>query len=646
MSQSIVIIGSGMLADQVHEELCGQYSLSRAAKVSEAVLDQPALALVLHDSWIPGEHRKAEEVFRSSGIPWLRGFVAFGEACIGPLVQSDQEGCSECADQRRFMAGSNRKEHFQLKEYMMDHPQRESDPWASTLGLKQASLLIQEEVHRILAGENSRTFEHVFLLHLNTLRLSSHLVLPDPYCPVCGNLPKDTAEGATIHLKPSPKASLQSFRCRSLEELEKILGRNYIDHRTGLLNQKHYDLTSPFADTVVNLPLLTGNELCAGRTHSYVQSEQGAILEGLERYCGYAPKGKRTTIYAPYAEVADHALNPKAVGVHTEEQYNRPHFPFQPLTPDRSIDWVWGYSLTQERPLLVPETFAYYSLGCGGGFVYETSNGCALGGSLEEAILYGIFEIVERDSFLMTWYGRLPLPCLDPASINDQEFQLMIERLRTVAGYEVRLYNSTTENGIPSVWAIAKSTKSTGMNVVCAAGAHIDPMRAVKGAVQEIAGMLLNLDEKLEHNREKYVSMYHDSYLVRQMEDHSMLYGLKETEERLSFLLDQPAVRRFDEEFASPNQHPDLLDDLKDILNIFQGLQMEVIVVDQTSPELKRNRLHCVKVIIPGMIPMTFGHHLTRLKGLDRVLNVPAKLGYTKKPLNMSDLNPYPHPFP
>ncbi|MDN4525054.1 TOMM precursor leader peptide-binding protein [Fictibacillus fluitans] len=646
MSQSIVIIGSGMLAEQVCGELNGHYPLSRANTVEEADLDQQALALVLHDSWVPAEHRKADEVFRSSGIPWLRGYVAFGEACIGPLVQPDQEGCSDCADQRLFMAGSNRREHFQLKEYMIDHPQKENDPWASTLGLKQASLLIQEEVHRIMTGEESPTDEHVFLLHLNTLRLSRHHVLPDPYCPVCGNLPEDTAERATIQLKPSPKTSTNSFRCRSLGELEKVLGRSYVDPRTGLLNQKHYDLTSPFADTVVNLPLLTGNELCAGRTQSYIQSEQGAILEGLERYCGYASKGKRTMVYAPYSEVEDQALDPESVGLHTEEQYNRPHFPFQPLTPERSIHWVWGYSLTQERPLLVPETFAYYSLGCGGGFVYETSNGCALGGSLEEAILYGIFEIVERDSFLMTWYGQLPLPCFDPASIDDKEFRLMIERIRTVAGYEVSLYNSTTENNIPSVWAIAKSTKSTGMNVICAAGAHIDPMRAVKGAVQEIAGMLLNLDEKLEHNREKYVNMYHDSYLVQQMEDHSMLFGLKETEERLSFLLDQPPVNRFDEAFEPPRQQPDLLDDLKDILSIFRRLQLEVIVVDQTSPELKRNGLHCVKVIIPGMIPMTFGHHLTRLKGLDRVLNVPAKLGYAKKPLNVSDLNPYPHPFP
>jgi ribosomal protein S12 methylthiotransferase accessory factor len=53
-----------------------------------------------------------------------------------------------------------------------------------------------------------------------------------------------------------------------------------------------------------------------------------------------------------------------------------------------------------------------------------------------------------------------------------------------------------------------------------------------------------------------------------------------------------------------------------------------------------------VKVLIPGMLPMTFGHHLTRLKGLERVLNVPAELGYADGPLTFEQLNQKPHPFP
>lgn len=92
--------------------------------------------------------------------------------------------------------------------------------------------------------------------------------------------------------------------------------------------------------------------------------------------------------------------------------------------------------------------------------------------------------------------------------------------------------------------------------------------------------------------------------------------------------------------------HADLTDDLKGLLQAFRRLNLDVIVVDQTSPEILRNGLYCVKVLIPGMLPMTFGYHLTRVTGLERVLRVPAELGFAKQPLTPEQLNPHPHPFP
>ena len=166
--------------------------------------------------------------------------------------------------------------------------------------------------------------------------------------------------------------------------------------------------------------------------------------------------------------------------LHESEQYEKPHFPFKKFHPDAPMDWVWGYSFLQERPILVPELLAYYSLGCGEGFVYETSNGCALGGSLEEAIFHAIMEVVERDSFLLTWYAKLPLPRLDLRSANDKELQLMVDRIQEVAGYDLYFYNSTMEHGIPSVWAIAKNRRSKGVNLICAAGANPDPIKGRK----------------------------------------------------------------------------------------------------------------------------------------------------------------------
>lgn len=648
MSAVVTIIGSGQLADFVSDELSPRYETIRRTDGQTAILEETDMVLLLHDTWRPALHRETGKALQRLGVPWLRGFVAFGEGVIGPLVRPGRPGCSLCADTRRHMAGRDRREMWELQQkWEKDEGRTGIDAWSSRTGLRQMALILADAVHNVLQGGQSRWEERIYLIHLKTLRSSSHFFLPDPLCPLCSQPPDDSEEGARVSLLPRPKPHPDSYRCRSLNELKDRLRNDYLDHRSGFLNGTMRDLVSPFADASVNLPLFADNEGCAGRTHSYEISELTAILEGLERYCGMTPRGKRTVVRGSFRQLEGQALDPVKVGLYSEEQYKRPGFPMRPFDPDQPLDWVWGYSFMQERPLLVPESLAYYSSGCGERFVHETSNGCALGGSLEEAVLYGLLEVVERDSFLMTWYARLPLPRLDPYSAGDPELSLMIDRLQAVTDYDVYLYNSTMEHGIPSVWAIAKNRTGKGGNLVCAAGAHPDPVRAMKGSIHELAGMLLTLGDKFEENRERYIPMLQDPFLVRDMEDHSMLYSLPEAEPRLHFLLDnRETPRTVKEEFKPVPRHADLTQDLREILDNFRRLKLEVIVVDQTAPELARNGLSCVKVLVPGMLPMTFGHSLARLTGLDRLWRVPVQLGHAEQPLTPEQLNPYPHPFP
>lgn len=649
MSIVIAVVGEGQLSELAYGELerLSGCEMVRRTGLDEMLPEGTGLVVVLHDGWSPAFRHKAEMAMRKAGLPWLPGFVAFGEGVIGPLIRPDTPGCSRCADTRRLTAGRDRKEMRALQERLTERGEVFADSWASRTGLMHMSLLLAEEVRAALYGNLDGREGRVQLVDLNTLRSSRHFFLPDPLCPICGSLPDDSPDLARVTLGPSPKTSRDSYRCRSMEELEQFLARDYMDSRTGLLNGKMRDLTSTFADASVNLPLFAQDEATAGRTHSYARSELTAMLESLERYCGLSPRGKRPVVRSSYLHVQQQALNPLSVGVHAEEQYARQHFPFQPYHPERPLDWVWGYSFMQERPILVPELLAYYSMGCGDGFVFETSNGCALGGSLEEAIFYAILEVLERDSFLLTWYAQLPLSPLDPYSVNDPELHMMIHRLEAVAGYEVKLYNSTMEHGIPSVWSIAKNKRSRGVNLICAAGAHPDPVRAAKSSIHELSGMLLVFDDKLEQNREDYERMLHDPYRVRQMEDHSMLYALPQAEERLRFLLDDNRpMQTFEEAFKPTTPHADLTDDLKDIVHALRKVQLDVVVVEQTTPELARNGLHCVKALIPGTLPMTFGYHLTRLTGLERVFHVPQQLGFVERALTKDQINPHPHPFP
>jgi ribosomal protein S12 methylthiotransferase accessory factor len=647
MSALVLVVGEGLLADYTCRQLSNQFQVVQKPDFKEGVSKSIDLVLVLDDAWYPSKHQHAEKIMQPTGIPWIRGFVSFGEGIIGPLVKGSSPGCSNCADIRRIMAGRERTEMFDVRNKLKERKEEYSDAWATNSGLLQMSFLVAEAVQKVLQGQQSNLQEGILLINLKTHNSSRHSFLPDPLCSICGNLPDDTSKDALISLKPSLKISMDHYRCRPMDDLIKVLTKDYLDQKTGFMNSKMKDLVPPFADVIVNLPLLVGDEGVAGRTHSYIISESTAILEGLERYCGLAAHGKRTVVYDSYRNLESNALNPVKVGVHTQEQYAQPGFPFQPFNPDRLMNWVWGYSFLDERPTLVPELLAYYSLGCGDGFVYETSNGCALGGSLEEAIFHGIMEVVERDSFLMTWYAQLSLPRLDPYSANDQELQLMIERVRAVAGYDINFYNSTMENGIPSILAIAKNRKQKGLNLICAAGAHLDPLKAVKSAIHELAAMMMTLDDKFEENQEDLLCMLQEPSLVRKMDDHGLLYGMPQAEERLQFLLNENRpLRTFDEEYKWKSNHTDLTEDLQEILSVFRKLNLEVIVVDQTTSETLRNGLHCVKVLIPGMLPMTFGHHLTRVTGLERVLKVPMELGYSSQPLKFEELNPHPHPFP
>ncbi|KHE71537.1 TOMM precursor leader peptide-binding protein [Halobacillus sp. BBL2006] len=649
MSSSITVAGKGSLLEFVTKELDTHYELTELPDLDTPIPKRTQLLLVLEDGWNPSTSKKAEETARAYGIDWLRGFVSFGEGIIGPFVHPGQEGCSQCADARRLMAASDRQDMWDIHGSLAEKQDTLNDEWLSTPGVLQMVQLIKNEVDQVMNGRRSKLEGAIQRINMRTLDSSRHLILPDSSCFVCSHVADDSPAGAVISLEPSMKISENSYRCRSINELSKVLSRDYLDQQTGMLNSKLIDPETPFADVIINLPLMNGDEGSAGRTNSYALSEMTAILEGLERSCGIAPNGKRTVVYDCYSNL-ENALHPLQVGVHSKEQYAKKDFPFTAFHPDKKMNWVWGYSLIKKETILVPELLAYYSMGgCGHGTIFETSNGCAIGGSLEEAIFHGIMEVLERDSFLMSWYAKLPLPRIDPYSSNDEELHLMIDRMREVAGYDLYLYNATMEHGIPCIFTITKNRRSDsdGLNLMCAAGAHLDPVRAVKSAVYESVGMIEPLNKEFRKNKADYLKMLSDSSLVQKMDDHGMVYGLPEAEERLHFLLhqDQP-MQTFEEAFHWRKNHPDLTEDLKEILQVFRQLQLDVIVVDQTSPEIRRNGLHCVKVLIPGMLPMTFGHHLTRVTGLGRVLKIPKQLGYLDRELTLEELNPHPHPFP
>ena len=114
MSAVVAVVGEGVLAELVCGELISECRIVRLTDIREGLPEDVEFALVLNDAWHPAVHREAEAELKAAGIPWLRGFVAFGEGVVGPLVRPGQSGCSRCADTRQLIAGRDSREMWGL----------------------------------------------------------------------------------------------------------------------------------------------------------------------------------------------------------------------------------------------------------------------------------------------------------------------------------------------------------------------------------------------------------------------------------------------------------------------------------------------------------------------------------------------------
>jgi ribosomal protein S12 methylthiotransferase accessory factor len=599
------------------------------------------------------------------GIPWLRAYTEFGVGIIGPCVFPTERGCMMCAEARRLaVIGYNGAGTFTAMRHTLDEAKHSpAQPWLTSSSLEiLAQIVVQETISCLRRPEEIRTRHALLYLELDTLLCQRHYFIPEPECQACGDLPPDTAEAAIITLQSCPKLQPFTYRVRSLSSVAKQLFKEYTDNQTGLVHTMVKDMGDSIAlvSARVGITARKSHRVMTGigRTLSYEQSQLASIAEGLERYAGQCPKGKRTVVQASYRQLGEQALDPTTLGLHTAEQYALPNYRYVPYHHDLVCDWVWGYSFQRQSPILVPEQCAYYGLlfassreSASSSFVYEISNGCALGNCLEEAIFHGILEVAERDGFLMTWYAQLSLPRFDLRSATDPTIGLLIENIEHATGSTIHAFNSTLDHGVACCWVMAVDEQNRdGMaKVLCTAGSHPRPESAVVNALLELDGMIKQPRQHFEQGRASALEMLLDPMAVKEMEDHSYLYFLPEAFEQLSFLYHSPRQQSFQEpvgSFEYQFDSPELRDDLCHLIDYYLKLGIDIIVVDQTSLEQAAQGFRCVKVLMPGMLPMTFGHQYRRVSGFKRLSQLPYQLGYSTRPLADADINPYPHPFP
>lgn len=145
----------------------------------------------------------------------------------------------------------------------------------------------------------------------------------------------------------------------------------------------------------------------------------------------------------------------------------------------RRMPLVWSdsYSLTDGEDVLFP---LHYNT--------VTWSGFAAGNSLEEAIIQGLCEVVERHVIAKIVERRLTIPLIDISTIDDPISRELIRKYEN-AGIQLHLKDFSQNMGLPSVGLIAYDAEASfdGVRFVCAVGTALSREYALQRALSEVA---------------------------------------------------------------------------------------------------------------------------------------------------------------
>ncbi|UCM87492.1 TOMM precursor leader peptide-binding protein [Streptomyces marincola] len=577
---------------------------------------------------------------------------------VGPVLRPGARGCAACGEYQRLATIGGRVPWDSEQLRLAGRP---SPAFTDAVATLAAGLLAAagDTAHPPAGDDQEPAAVHV--VHSARGTWTTHAFRPTAGCRVCRPLPPEGPEvaeaafGPAARRRPGPPHDPATLRAPNARTDNAGLRRELLDARFGPVHQilrteeSAYSLTSAYV--TYGRHLRDGGY---GRAADFASSERVALFEAAERLASMAPTGHATVLRAPFAELGPHrALDPERLGLPDPAHHGHPASATVPYTPDLELDWVHGWSLTRDRAVAVPEHVAYWDPAPGGPrVVYESSNGCGLGNSPQEAALFGLFEVAERDAFLMAWYARTPLRRV--ALPEDQDTLALVDRA-ALAGYRVTVFDATNDLGVPAVLvaALHRGEPAAAPQAFLAAGAHHDPRAAIRSAVAEVVTNVVNAPHR--HAAEpdlfdpaRLRPMLERPELVTTLADHVALHTLPEARPRIEFLFAGGPEADWREVWpGAPAPVAGAAALLDATVGRLAALGLEVVVVPQDLPGAReRLGLHTAKVIVPGTLPMTFGHVNRRTRGLPRLLEVPHRLGRADRVPRHDELALHPHPFP
>ena len=220
-----------------------------------------------------------------------------------------------------------------------------------------------------------------------------------------------------------------------------------------------------------------------GKGISVEHAKASAMMEGFERYS--AEKQDENTLTGTVPEISSKG------NIINIESLNLPKDFKKENIDSLNLEWNICHDLISGDDYYVPSNAIYHPYTVEENSIRNlfksNTNGLASGNSLEEAILHGIFEVIERDAWSIFELTHKNSKQIDLDSI---ESDVVNEALSKFSENEIniKLMDLTADINVPTIAASADDTllKDSGL-LTLGIGTHLDPEVAILRALTEVA---------------------------------------------------------------------------------------------------------------------------------------------------------------
>jgi ribosomal protein S12 methylthiotransferase accessory factor len=322
-----------------------------------------------------------------------------------------------------------------------------------------------------------------------------------------------------------------------------------------------------------------------------------ALGESLERYAAGVYHAETFTRGSP--EAVDSAVDPADFVCETEPE-------------GESIHWVPGEHLSTGEHVQLPAEFVHYPPP-EKRFRPAITTGLGLGNSSVEAVLSGLYEVIERDASMLSWHSSF-----DPLAlaIDDDGYERLVTRAAS-EGLSVTPLLVTMDVDVPVV-AVAVH-RDEWPKFAVGSSADLDVVAAAKSGLSEALQNWMELRGMGPDDAETAMGA-----IGKYADEPGPAEAFIDAETTI------PGTS------AGPEELPPGEEELETVLDRLDEADLTAYAARTTTRDVEQLGFETVRVVVPTAQPMTFGEPYFG----ERAESVPESLGFAPEPDREH------HPFP